>query len=442
MGIKQSIADQDITDMHNYRVTEATTSYTYLFSDNEENYRKALIQRYAYLREDLQYPLIVQNEAQKVYALAEDGYQKAGIKENSGVWTAYSRTAVADRASQCAIARVPMLTDLRGSNNCCAITASAIQAEVSAQMGYDDEDNLIQKISPSSHNKSLSSALYVCSSSTADEQYVHKGNGRTLNQLIAAGEIKTGDEVSLRRGATTKDSSGCHAVTVTDVQYNDKGEPVSYTLHSNNGRHYETISVTDKGNWAGGLPVEEYLSSHDYWHDKIQQETKELANLSTKELEERVTETENRTVSIIDDLQKTEIYASAQGYNSKISDTYMTELAQYDAWNNRKKEKLTTEEILAITTPGGEIQQIFDEKTKKLLQDPIKIRTQSTHDTETAMTTRDDTKQELLAQEKCAKFEQHRKVQEYAQTESKTNNPKTEKKEKTYTIVTQDFDRA
>ena len=436
------ITTQAIDAMQNYRKYDAEMLVSPVDKDNEEFYRQALLAEYQRQREYFQYPLIVQNEAQKVYALAQDG-EKAGTGENRGVWTAYRGTSVASQASQCAIARVPELTDLKGSNNCCAITASALQAEISAQMGYDGANNLVQKITKvtPSDPKSLTSALYVCSSTTADAQYVHKGNRKTLNQLIASGDIKVGDAVSLRRGPTTKESSGCHAVTVADVQYNSKGEPISYTLHSNNGKHYETVSVSSKGHWAGSLPVEEYLSSQDYWFDKIKEETNELAKLSTEELEKRVAETQARTYQIIDDLHQTEIYALNHNYSKNISDTYMNDLALNDAWHARRKALRTTNDLVLplMTNTLHDIINLEIDPTK------IDLRLQQDQNTD-----KEKTKADLTAQYQAAQHGVQRKLDEYKKAEDfghsladNTNTKTEEKKEKspTQTMIT-NYERA
>lgn len=358
----QAIITQEAVDeMMEYRSNAVNAGSLYARDfQSEEEYRQYLLEEYKVQRTN-QYRYNVQNEAMKVYNLTNDG-RKQNIHENVGVWTGYATSpSLQDQVSDCAVSRIPEMTTAmwgaRGpqaasrhvySNKkrgtyCCAITSSAIQAQISAKMGYDGKENIIQ----ASTKTSLAYAAGQNYATTASKEYAHDGKGKTLNQLIANGSIGIGDQVSLRIKRGTNNTSGCHAVTIVDIQYDKNGKPQTYTLQANNGCQYTTISVKgSKRDFFGNKKVENYLHTEAYWQDKINQETNELALLDTKELVARIDEEKQKTAQVISDLHETESYAQQHHYNRRIAGAYMQEYEDMRDRYSTNYERINLHDII------------------------------------------------------------------------------------------------
>ena len=383
---------------------------------NEQAYQDLLLSEY-YRQRELQYYLIVQNETQKVYNLSEAG-RSLGFTENQGVWNGYERCpSLQAQVSNCAVSRIPSIghtinPSFTSGTACCAITSTAIQAQICGAMGYDGKDNIIQpkKWEP------LALATEQCYHTKISEKYAHDGDNKPLNQLIKEGKIGIGDEVSI---CSSDSDSGGHAITIADIQYDSNGTPKSYTYHSNNNRHFATMDISSKS-WPGGERVLNYLNTEKYWQDVRNNEYLQLAcdistgKISTEELEKKVQDTANRTKEIINDTRNTELYAAQHGYDNHITNSYKEELAQYensyDIWTRRQNSPSATE--------VASIQNLFP-LSSALSIDKILSSTEKRISTSTeilAQTSKEESPNNaLMADAEFAKNAPKRKLDEYAQ---------------------------
>lgn len=379
------IDKKDIENMQAIRQSEITLAAPHIerqdFASDAE-YREALLKNYQALRQK-EYELTVQNECLKVYNLAEDAAAK-DIGENVGVWNGYRSYINAPRISpaekerrkqqveNCAIARSPELgsicmnnsrTGFVGKNFSCAITASSITAQVSAKMGYDREENLIQAKyrgkNPSLRNN-LVTAQGVANCDSIPNQYRGKPTeapvkkAPKLNTLIANGTLGAGDVFSIktRRGANS--STGYHAMTIAAVEKDKDGKIIGYTLQANNRRRFISYGINESNPYTSA-PMGNYVQTHNWIKDKITEESKGLENLSTAELEAKVAEQRAQTLGITNELQESESYAAQNNYCTDMAGKYIENV-------NRKKNlikpnmeelKKSLAEQIAVTQNGA-----------------------------------------------------------------------------------------
>lgn len=322
---------------------------------SEEEYRKALLKTYEGLRAK-EYEFTVQNECTKVYNLARDA-KAAGVSENAGVWNGYHGYINAPKISEeekqrrqeqvqnCAIARAPQMGKkcLGMSNfqgNSCAITAASLTAEISARMGYDGNDNLMiskfRGAKPSLQNN-LVAAQGVARCDSIPQKYqitpkpVKQSSQKTaqkptLNQMIANGTLGVGDAFSVPTGrGATNTSTGYHAMTIASVEKDEKGKVVGYTLQTNNSAHFSYHSIKETKSF-GGQPVYNAVNTSNWMQDKIKQESQNLQNLSTAEIEAKIAATRQNTLITIAELEQTETYNATKGYAQNIAGLYTMNL--------------------------------------------------------------------------------------------------------------------
>ena len=322
---------------------------------SEEEYRKALLKTYEGLRAK-EYEFTVQNECTKVYNLARDA-KTAGVSENIGVWNGYRGYISAPKISNaekqrrqeqvqnCAVSRAPKMaqTCLNTTNfqgNSCAITAASLTAEISARMGYDGNDNLMiskfRGTKPGLQNN-LVAAQGVARCDSIPQKYqitpkpVKQSSKKaaqkpTLNQMIANGTLGAGDAFSIPTGrGATNTSTGYHAMTIASVEKDEKGKVVGYTLQANNGSRLSYHSIKETKPF-GGKPVYNAVNTSNWVQDKIKQETQNLQNLSTAEIEAKIAATRQNTLTTITELEQTEAYNATKGYAQNIAGHYTMDL--------------------------------------------------------------------------------------------------------------------
>lgn len=362
-----NISQEDIENMTNIRKAEILAHSPELKQEDfasEAEYREALLKNYQTLRQE-EYQLTVRNECMKVYNLAKDG-RSQGISENIGVWNGYRSyinaprlsTAEKERRKQqvqdCAISRAPQMGSICmngtaksfiSSNNSCAITAAAITAQVSAKMGYDGDDNLMQAKyrgqNPSFRNN-LVAAQGVADCDSIPDQYkkkiepIAKTNTQskrktthtpTLNELIANGSIGVRDAFAVRTGGGSNTSTGYHALTLAAVEKDENGKITSYTLQANNGCRFSSHKMNE-ASYFSNKTVYNVANTHAWMEDKIKAEVQTLEHLSTAEIEAKLAEQKHKTLELADDLQKTESYAASKKYCQDISNEYVCYVTQ------------------------------------------------------------------------------------------------------------------
>jgi len=347
--IAPAISVEKIEQMAVYRKDELITHNKELKAEDfasEAEYREALISQYENLRRE-EYRYTVQNEALKAYNLTCDG-RNAGVKENNA-WDAYAAhpdivSRHTEHADSAQVQQFPKICEGmhisgKAMNNhknidkktgqvksvgaySCAITASAMQMQISDKMGYCGKDNIIQP----SRTTPLASAELAAT--CVDKKYQQQGDGKTtLNDMVMQGKVGVGDEVSIvsANGATVKTASGKHSMTVAAINRNDNGEVTSYVLQANNVCVYETIYPNDSDkNSHGKRVVYNTVKTHEWADDKITKEAKGLENLSTEELTQKVGEQRSKTEAVIDNLAVNENYATTHKTNNGRGVTYLS----------------------------------------------------------------------------------------------------------------------
>lgn len=295
--------------------------------NSEEEYRAALLNQYEDLRYQ-EYNYTVRNETLKAYNLSCDG-RKAGINPNNA-WGGYheypqflrQHTEHADSAQ---VQQFPELCRnpkyMNSHKNIkkdgtvksvgaytCAITSTALQMQICDKMGYDNNNIVIDKTCYAS-----ATGAATC----VPKQYQINGDGKTLNQMVLAGEISVGDEVSIypkpnnkKKDNTVITASGKHCITIASINRDKNGEIIGFTYQANNVEAFRDVDIHDNSGQGGKL-VYNAVKTHVWMEDKIKEERTQLSQKTTEELAAEVSATRQRTGDLIDNLQKTEQYAAS-----------------------------------------------------------------------------------------------------------------------------------
>lgn len=338
--------------------------------NDDEAYRAALLKQYEALRQQ-EYKYIVRNEALKAYNCSCDG-KNAGINPNRA-WGGYheypqflkQHTEHRDSAQ---VQHFPELCTNHQYMNMhknikkdgtvksigaytCAVTATALQMQISDKMGYEGNNNIITRKT----NYASATNAATCVS----KEYQISGNGKkTLNQMILSGEISVGDEVSTYPKKTISDNtvvtaSGKHCITIADISRNEKGEIVSFTYQANNIEAFQEVNINDNSGQGGRL-VWNATKTHVWSKDKIKEECANLNQKTNEEISAEITKARQRTNDLVDDLQKTEQYAAThqkrhtnrrtnQNYLADARTSYQRELtSRRDAYNDARDKEMVS----------------------------------------------------------------------------------------------------
>lgn len=325
----------------------------------DAEYRQALLDTYQALRQT-EYEYTVLNECTKTYNFIRDA-RACHYTENSGLFTGYSRyisgnATRTDQYNNCALHRAKDMaytcinTELSSSNSC-SLCATSNLAQISGQMGYDGNENLIKvklRSAPGSLDWTTNNILTpegMCRCDSVDVQYCYPTNakrtitspqGKCLSDMVREGKVGVGDAVSLWTGkGATNTSTGYHAVTIAAIHRDDNDNITSYTIQSANVCHLQEFSVNSRSSFAG-MPVCSAVSTHGFINDKINNEVHARQNMSTAELEAEVTRARTQAERVIQNLQQSEEYCAKKGYTGEIQSGYMRDLAAGErAHNNR-----------------------------------------------------------------------------------------------------------
>lgn len=307
--------------------------------ESEDEYRTYLLNSYVALRQE-EYRNVVRNETMKVYNLAMDG--AAVGSDNLQVWNGYKKyidqgktpeekKRRQEQVNDCAISRAPQMGSMcfsngryavNGSNDlhCCAITSSAVVAQISGEMGYDGDQNLVIAKRRDHHAPITNNFVNANQISRVDSiqnnmrcipemQHTPKDKKQplTLNQMVKTGKLGVGDAVGLAVG------SG-HAMVIADVIKDDKGNVTSYILQANNRHCFTTVNANNPNDYFGSRPVKDYVRTSAWATAQINSEKEKFSELSLEELEQVVSSQRTKTEAVINDLAVTESYNVAKGY--------------------------------------------------------------------------------------------------------------------------------
>lgn len=347
-GIK--LTAEMVDDVHQYRLGKLEKDIpikTRSDFESDDAYKSYLLDSYVALRQS-EYQYTVRNETMKVYDLACDGAKCTGLTDNDQVWNgyrAYINSAKTPEEKQrrqaqvndCAIGRAPAMGSVcmngtsgivKGKYHCCAITSSAITAQISAKMGYDGEDNLViakyRGDNPGRRNNIVGAPYISHADSIQNNIKVipemqrtpvkNKNQPLTLNQMVKTGKLGVGDSVSLKMSEGGNTSTGCHAMVIADITKDDNGNVTSYILQANNNRRFATVNVNNSKDYFGSRKVVDCIKTNAWANAKIGSEKENLNQLSVAELEAKVVEQRGKTESVIGELAATERYNVQKGY--------------------------------------------------------------------------------------------------------------------------------
>lgn len=358
---------QDMRDYRLWKLEQDVPVKTQGDFESEDAYREYLLNTYTTLRQQ-EYEYTVRNETLKVYNLAMDGYSTLRVKDNRLVWNGYaayinqpgiSADEKARRQQQvddCAMGRAANMASICMNNgrsivspsdnlHCCAITATSVGAQICGEMGYDHEENIFQTVYRGTRGvrSNIASAREYCATDSVARARVEVYSNMTpaqirqetkispqksLNELIASGEIGVGDALALPTGSgATNSTSGAHAMVVAEVIRDGNDNPVAYTLQANNNHCFITIDVNDKRNNWGKKPVINRAETHTIIGKRIEQESADLRDLPIAELEARVVAARSHTEQVVNDLQGTEQYNAEKGYDKGQARQYVQQHA-------------------------------------------------------------------------------------------------------------------
>ena len=381
------ITVNETEQMRDYRLEALDETYPMPKRESyasDDEYRQALLNTYRGLRQE-EYQYTVLNECTKTYNLVRDG-NNAGVNENTGMFNSYRNYINAHgisaaekerrrkQVANCAMSRSGEMAGICMSNsptgtqnskfNSCAICASANVAQISSQMGYDGNDNLMiaeYRGRNITLRNNIATPEGMCRTDSVPQQcrtgvepIRRRGaqpQKKTLNQMVADGSIGVGDAVSLHTGPATNTSTGYHAVTIAAVHRDATGKVTSYTIQSANGCHLQEIDVKNNSSYYGKMPVASAVATHTWIDGKINDEVNARQNMTTEQLEAEVAAARTRTQGVVSDLQQTEAYGCQRNYGrtnyyAEMQNGYKRDLAdgkrKHDARMARLQEENQT----------------------------------------------------------------------------------------------------
>ncbi len=279
---------------------------------SEEAYRKALLEQYQAMRQQ-EYQYVCLNEGLKAYDVSVSICNRTGNSRamNKATWDGCKnimkkypdmKEAVADSC----YARIPehVTNTLSGANaNCCAVSSKALESKISAEMGFDGNDNFVQpyqQASNAGHHRMANGFM----KDPALKGYTEHGD---LWTMVSEGKVGPGATIAI----PSRTASGYHAKTVIAVNYDENGNLKNYVLQANNRTSLEVVSsrviysnvyAGDMNRWMGG---------------QLNREMEQNKELSTAELEQMVSQERSKLGERVDDLEKTENHLFATKGNQK-----------------------------------------------------------------------------------------------------------------------------
>lgn len=320
---------------------------------SDEEYRQALIQRYGDLRR-YEYRMASERICLKYYnyGMEHDGkeqgrdnnslHNKAMLKAENDKHTTdtipLNNRIQNDIVLQDKTKSSPVNSDIMkdcyrftSDQPTCAISASAREVALVKTLGLSNQIK-IQPIPRATSNCLSVPEDYRCTPKGGCGPMAHRsiatreGGKPSCSELIQAGLLHAGDQFA--QPADT--NSGSHSMTIASIDYDDKGNPIGYTVQANNRTRLDYHKITDKGphvNNIGQLGA--------CIEDQIQEEVKNLQNMDTNHLEKKLEVQTERSW--------TETFLSALEINKAYNFANKADERKYQkekAWARHMKQKL------------------------------------------------------------------------------------------------------
>ena len=284
------------------------------YADDKE-FREALLEQYRAMRQQ-EYQYVCLNEGLKAYDVSVSICSRTGNSKamNRATWNGCKdimkrypdiREAVADSC----YARIPehVTNTLSGSSaSCCAVSSKALESKISAEMGFDGNDNFVQP-----YNRYPEAKHYRMANGFMDDPalkgYTERGD---LWSLISSGKVGPGATVAIPSNTT----SGYHAKTVIAVNYDENGNLKNYVLQANNNTSIEVVSSRIPYSNVRAGDMNRWMSK------QMNNELEQYRELSTTDLARMVSQEREKLGERVDNLEKTENHLfTVQGREKKVA---------------------------------------------------------------------------------------------------------------------------
>ena len=260
MATTRTIYGATVTRATKDRHTLADISFEALKRENfpsDDAYRTALEQQYRAMREQ-EYLYVVQDEALKAYNVSSGANKKAGRRvENDQAWQGYASVEGVRDTSWCRTVDLAQGCSASAPGRwCCAISASSLTMQISGEMGYDGDQNLIkpksrivryngQSTCGNKNSPGVAGNIHLMDSIPEEYRISYENSSRkpTLNEAVKQGILNVGDEFAIETGQATENTSGCHAMVITDIKRDADGHVTHYTIQANNPPCLKTIDA-------------------------------------------------------------------------------------------------------------------------------------------------------------------------------------------------------
>ena len=376
------IETQATDDMARYRTAELKADFCKLKEndfESEEAYKSALISQYISLRQK-EYEYVVRNEAIKAYIVASEANRACGKKienETEGVWSGYEQYPLSADTCYAKVPELVKIGDTPREGFSCAISANSLVMKISDEMGYTGQDNLIVpksrvirdekgKMLGVSDENNLSAASYIHLQDSIPSEcrvsYSNQAKKPTLTSAIKQGMVGIGDEISIVTGtAQNNTTTGCHAMVIVDVQKNEKGEVINYTLQANNPPSLTTIDA-GKTSYYGEKELYCAVKASQWMQDKTNQEVS--MDMSVQELEAKVAGTKSKVGHLVNELHDTEKhYVTEKHYND------IRPIGISEGFGERYNEDLNLADIKYREIMRNRRNNMMEEAREQIMQD-------------------------------------------------------------------------
>ncbi len=325
---------------------------------SDEVYREALLKQYQAMRQE-EYRYVCLNEGIKAYDVSLSICSRTGNSKimNREAWSGCKnvikkypdlREAVADSC----YARIPQYvtnTLSGGSANCCAVSSKALESKISAEMGFDGDDNFVKPYHtyPDAGCHRFANGFM---SDPALEGYTEHGD---LWSLVSEGKVGPGSTIA----TPSRTASGYHAKTVIAVNYDENGNLKNYVLQGNNRNNLEVVTsrLIYSNVYAGDM--------NRWMTNKLKDETNQKAQLSIDDLAKEVEQQRQQLSDRIDALEKTENHLfTSKGSQQKVidyADTYVKSshvpgaIMRIDAQNAEQEQDRIEKRLLMFNSASA-----------------------------------------------------------------------------------------
>lgn len=285
---------------------------------SEAEYRQALIDQYQQMRQ-AEYQYVCHTEGIKAYDVSISICQRTGNSSymNRATWNGCQNVMqrypdMSEAISDSCYVRIPdhVTNTLNGGNyNCCSVSSKALESQISAEMGYDGNQNFVKFYNDSRGNSSYHRAANGFVNDPACQGYVASGS---LWNMIESGKVGPGATVAIPSRNT---GSGYHAKTVIAVNYDNNGKVKSYVLQGNNSNSLEVVTQKTKYSNVRAADMNRWMAN------KLQNEAQNINSMSTEALEAAVSRERSTVSRRINEQQAAEEHLFAtHGNVSQVND--------------------------------------------------------------------------------------------------------------------------